>query len=175
MEQKNVLKGFKKLFKKEVPYNGGNSFQLQKILEARDKQILSYVSDNKINREMYSEWELLNFQADYSASLVRFTFQDEMLDNMVYLLFRLQFLYGNVGIYFLDGKPIPIVENKAKIDQFGKITRVEGFNGYELLQSNGLISEVESKLQHRYKLSGEKLNNYIRMYAPSFCFGAYVR
>lgn len=175
-EKKSALKGFKKLFKKEVPYNGGNSFQLQKILEQRDKQILSYVCDNKINREMYSEWELLNFQADYNASIVRFTFQDELIDNMVYLIFRLNFLYGNVGILFKDGKPIPIVENKTTIDEFGYIKKVEGFNGYELLQSNGLLSEVESKLKKRYNLTKKEIEeNYIRMYAPSYNFGAYVR
>lgn len=174
-EKKSALKGFKKLFKREVPYNGGNSFQLQKILEARNNQVLAYLSDNKINREMYSEWELLNFQADYNASIVRFTFQDSLLDNMIYLIFRLNFLYGNVGVYFKDGKPIPIVENKTKIDEYGNITSIEGFNGYELLQSNGLLSEVESKLKKRYFLSKKDQENYVRMYAASYNFGAYVR
>lgn len=95
---------------------------------------------------------------------------------MIYLLFRLNFLYGNVGIYFVDNKPIPIVENKTKINEFGEITRVEGYNGYELLQSNGLLSEVESRLKRKYTIIGEELkNNYIRLYAPSYNYGAYVR
>lgn len=174
-EKKNVLKGFKKLFKKELPYNGGNSWQLEKMLDAREKQILSWVGDNKINKEMYNEWELLNFQADYNASIVRFTFNDSVTDNMIYLLFRLNFLYGNVGIYFKNGKPIPVVENKAIVNEFGEIQSVEGFNGYELLQANGLLSEVRSKLKERYKIRGEELSNYIRLYAPSYNFGAYVR
>lgn len=174
-EKKSILKGFKKLFKKELPYNGGNSWQLQKTLEARERQILAWVGDNKLNKEMYNEWELLNFQADYNASIVRFTFNDEVIDNMVYLLFRLGFLYGNVGIYFKNGNPIPVVENRAILNEFGKIKSVQGFNGYELLQANGLLSEVRGKVEERYKITGENLNNYIRLYAPSYNFGAYIR
>lgn len=172
----NILKGFKKIFKKENPYNGGNSFQMEKILETRWENTLAWVNrENNINREMYNEWELLNFQADYNASIVRFTFSDSLLDNMIYLLFRLNFLYGNVGILFKDGKPIPIVENKTTIDEFGEMTKIEGFNGYELLQSNGLLSEVKSRLQKKYTITKNDMDNYIRLYAPSYNYGAYVR
>lgn len=187
---------FKKMFKREVPMNGGNSFEVQKQLTAREEQVQAYVlsgiDDTYTKENLYTWWELLQFQADYNASMVRFTFNDSYIDSMLYMLIRCGFLYGNVGIYFINNEMIPLIEGKSIVNDTGKIIYVEGYSAYEVWQSAGMLADkqtgitvddlkiekIKTKLNKEklpYVITGDDLNNYIRLYVPSFSYGAYVR
>lgn len=178
----------KKLFKREPPLNGGNTIQVNTELVNRYETTLQYISanlDDGFTKNMYNWWELMNFQADYNTSLVRFTFEDSLLDNMFYLIFRCNFLYGNVGIIVEGDKYIPIVEGKSVVDECGNLKYIEGYSVYEMLNSAGLlqsdnindykIDKLKKSASKCYRLKGDDLNNYIRLYTPSYFYGAYVR
>lgn len=168
----------KKLFKREAPINGGNTFEMEKILNAKDDNIQQYINkelDSGIMVNQYTYWELLQFQADYFASTVKVTFEDNEIDPKIYLLFRCNFLYGNVGLYKKGEDLIPIVESSHEIDAAGNLKKVTGYSAFEVATTTGTLTDNESKYKTKYIIRKSELKNYARLYVPSYGFGAIVR
>lgn len=168
----------KKIFKKEPPINGGNTFEMEKILNAKEDSITQYINkglDNVVMTHQYTYWELLQFQADYFASTVRVTFEDNEIDPKIYLLFRCNFLYGNVGLLKDGDDLIPLVEASHVIDGSGNLKKVVAYSAFEVATTTGTLAENKSKFKTKWIIKDDKLKNYARLYVPSYGFGAIVR
>lgn len=168
----------KALFKREPPINGGNTFEMEKILNTKEDTIKDYIRgnlDQNVLINQYNYWELLQFQADYFASTVRVTFEDNIIDPKVYLLFRCNFLYGNVGMYKQGEDLIPLVEASFNIDDKGNLIKVTAYSAYEVATTTGTLTENAHKFKTKWILKKDDLKNYARLVVPSFGFGAIVR
>lgn len=170
---------FKKIFKKEVPINGGNAFELQKILDNKEQQIRSFVNleniQSPLTAQSYNEWELLNMQADYFTSIFPVTFEDSYIDRIVYTIFRVNFLYGNCGIYLKDDKLIPIIEEQSDIALDGKLNKVVGYSAFEVLALKGTLNDNKDRLKSKITITKSSMENYIRLTADTYGFGAIIK
>lgn len=168
----------KTLFKREPPINGGNTFEMEKILTAKEDSINQYLNQNLESGfivNQYNYWELLQFQADYFASTLRITFKDNKIDPKIYLLFRCNFLYGNVGLLKKGEDLIPIVESSHHIDASGNLIKITGYSAYEVATTTGTLTENEKKFKTKYVIRKQDMENYARLHVPSYGFGAIVR
>lgn len=170
--------GLRKIFKREPPINDGNTFELQKILEAKETHINDYIRSDlspNIMKNQYTFWELLQFQADYFASSTRFTFEDNVLDPKLYILMRCNFLYGNVGLLKKGEDYIPIVESYFEMDSCGNLKKVVGYSAYEVVLTQGSLKDNINKFKTRYTITKKDMENYARLHVGSWGFGAVVR
>lgn len=171
--------GFKKIFKREPPANGGNTFELEKLLNAKEDNINEYIRADlgpNIIKNQYTFWELLQFQADYFASTLQFTFKDNWLDPKLYLLMRCHFLYGNVGLLKRGDDFIPIVESTFEMDSAGNLKKVIGYSAFEVSIQTGTLTENQHKFKTRYVITKKDIEeNYARLHVGSWGFGAIVR
>lgn len=170
--------GLRKIFKREPPANGGNTFELQKILDAKETNIKDYIRNDlapNIVKNQYTFWELLQFQADYFASTLQFTFKDNDLDPKLYVLMRCNFLYGNVGLYKKGEDLIPIVESSFEMDGAGNIKKIVGYSAYEVVMQTGTLAENTHKFKTKYTITKKDMENYARLHVGSWGFGAVVR
>lgn len=168
---------FPKIFKKEPPINGGNTFETQIKINAREEQIESYVDLNfgKIKLNHYTWWELLQFQADYFTNLFPITFNDQYIDQVIQIIFRCNFLYGNVGILVKEDKLIPIVEAVTDLNIDGSIKRIEGYSAFEVVLYEGTIKDNQNNYKNKVIINKSNMENYVRLSVNSYGFGAIVK
>lgn len=166
----------KKMFKKELPLDRGNSWETKKILETKEQNIKSYIKkdiDFEITKKQYTYWELLNFQADYFTNLLQITFKDNALDNKIYLLFRCNFLFGNCGLLKKGDQLIPVVESTSDIYVDGSIKKIVAYSAYEVISKQGALKD--NVYNKKIIITKNDLKNYARLVVPSFQFGAIIR
>lgn len=166
----------KKIFKKEIPLDRGNSFEVEKILTTKENNIKSYIKrdiDAPIIYKQYNYWELLNFQADYFTNLLQVTFEDNALDNKIYLLFRCNFLFGNCGLYKKGDQLIPVVESTSDIYVDGSIKKIVAYSAYEVISKQGALKD--NTYNKKIVITKNDLKNYARLVVPSYQFGAIIR
>lgn len=165
----------KKLFKKEIPLDRGNMWETKTILDAKESSIKSFIKsfDSPVIYKQYNYWELLNFQADYFTNLLPVTFNDSEIDAKIYILFRCNFLFGNVGLFKKDDQIIPVVETTADIHIDGSIKKIVAYSAYEVMGNQG---NLDQKLYNKkIIITKNDLKNYARLVVPSYQFGAIVR
>lgn len=165
----------KKLFKKEIPLDRGNSWETEKILNAKESSIKSFIRniDAPIVNKQYNYWELLNFQADYFTNLLPVTFGDTDLDSKIYILFRCNFLFGNCGLLKKGDQLIPVVENTCDIYVDGSIKKIVAYSAYEVINKQGALQDTT--YNKKIIITKNDLKNYARLIVPSYQFGAIVR
>lgn len=172
MNIRDSIKNIKSAFRKKetppvVPLDQGSLYtDIQKLETAEelvhiDQINASYPSnfDRTIN---YNEFLILNFHADYFTNYFKLKCDNKELLEIVLKVFRGYFYFGNVGIYFLNNKMIPVYEVNRKLKADNSVESVEVAYLSNLF-NNDINTNIFKKPDNTFKIKNEMLKDYISL------------
>ncbi|MEG1151094.1 MAG: hypothetical protein RSD51_03305 [Malacoplasma sp.] len=185
------------VFSNEPPLTGGNTYanntvlktqiqidestipSLNPINENANYQSIIATFNNSISDKVLNFWWLLNLQADYFVNRFQVKTGSALLNQAIYLCFRIHFLFGNCGIYRSGNTFIPVYEIKSTRNASGIITEIIASSAYDIISQASTFDYSKKfeigKGSNRIKIVGDDLvNNYARLPLTSIGVGAIV-
>lgn len=131
----------------EPPISGGNSYAIDKIIDALNQNIKlfsnvdldsvkkSIITSNSSQQFCYNIWYLLMWQVNYFANLVPFKFNNLQVNRQIAIAIKVGLLYGCSALWKVGNKCTAMYVNEMKYNEFGEPQYLKMYRADYVLQS----------------------------------------
>lgn len=174
MNIRDSIKNIKSVFKKKpeenkpIPLTGGSVYSDKiKLEQAENNTFIDFTStathypssfDKTIN---YNEWLILNMHCEYFANYFKVVCDDYDLFLTIIKVFKGYFYHGNVGIFIVNNKLIPVYEIKNNFNAYGEFESVEVGYLNELFACD--VDKYFKHPKNTFTITKNMKNDYIRL------------